>query len=99
MSNTDYPVLKLRCDSIIPHNVNISLDGIPLKGIRGIKFSSHVNNDVNLVQIELLAKVDIESPVEVTKDLVTYIDGVKYKLVKAEDTRNKYGFLFSGPGA
>lgn len=73
MSENEYPVLKLKYDNVFPHATEISLDGVPLKYVRGVMFSAHIDNDVNIVQLELIAKVDIESPVNATTDLITFI--------------------------
>ncbi len=87
MSSDKYPTLKLKYDDVIPLPTEISLNGIPIPCVRGITFCTHVNNAVNLVTIELIAKVDIESPVEVNKEMITYVDGEKYKLVKMDEEK------------
>ena len=85
MSENEYAKLELKYDTALPSNAKILLDGVPIKYVRGIKFISHIDNRVNIVQLELLATVDIESPVEVTTNLITFIGKDKYKLVKVED--------------
>ncbi|MEN6551892.1 MAG: hypothetical protein ABFC34_03300 [Methanobacterium sp.] len=85
MNKNDFPLLKLKYESVLPHATEISLNGVPVPRVRGVKFISHVENDVNLVFLELLARVDIESPANFEKEMITVIDGEKYKLVKMED--------------
>lgn len=85
MAKIKFPVLKLKYDSVLPHAREISLNGIAIPCVTDIKFESSVKNKVNVVTIKILAKVDIESPVDMNKELVTYVDGVEYKLVKVEN--------------
>ena len=60
-----YPILKIKSDAESIFDADITLDGKQIPGLRGIKFESHVDNDVNIVTIEILANVEIEAPVEV----------------------------------
>lgn len=65
MKEPEYPLLKIKCHSVNPCHATVELDGKPIPYLRGIKFQMHVENDVNIVQLEILAKVEIESLVEI----------------------------------
>jgi len=85
MITSQYPVLKLKYDSVLPIAKEISLNGHQIPCVTRVDFCSCVDNKVNRIQIEILAEIEIETPVDVKQELVTYIEGEKYKLVKVEN--------------
>jgi len=64
-----YPTLKIKSDAESIFDADITLDGKQIPRLRGIKFEAHVNNDVNIVTLEILANVEIEVPVKVNTTL------------------------------